>query len=252
MSDVVGIQAVRSALRSAPELARCLYVQKGRRGARMNELIGMARDADVRFQTVESAWFKRRVIDGEAHQGVVLEQRAVELPSEEDLFGALEHWTSPKTILVLDGVTDPRNLGACLRTANGAGAQAVVVPKRKSATLNAAALKTAQGGQDGVMVVEVTNLARFLKRLKDANVWLIGTDGEAAEPHYLTDLKGDVAIVMGAEGTGLRRLTRELCDYVVHIPMAGSVESLNVSVATGVVLYERLRQLSEASKSGVD
>lgn len=245
MSDVLGIQAVRSALRSTPELGRCLYILKGRRDARINELIGLAREAGIRYQTVEIPWFKRRVTDGEAHQGVVLEQRAVELPSEDELFAAMVGWSQPKTILVLDGVTDPRNVGACLRTANGSGVQALILPKRKSATLNATALKTAQGGQEGVMVVEVTNLARFLKRLRDQQFWLIGTDGEADAAHFQVDLGGDMALIMGAEDKGLRRLTRELCDQVVRIPMLGTVESLNVSVATGIVLFERQRQLAE-------
>ena len=190
MSDVVGILAVRTVLRSSPELARCLYVQKGRRDARVNELIGMAREQGIRFQTVEAAWFKRRVTDGEAHQGVLLEQRPMSLPTEEDLLSASENWPKPRTILVLDGVTDPRNIGACLRTANGAGVQALVLPKRKSGSLNAAALKTAQGGQEGVMVVEVTNLARFLKHTRDAGFWLIGTDGDTDQVHFDADLEG--------------------------------------------------------------
>lgn len=234
---------MRSSLRSAPELARCLFIQKGRRDARINELIGMAREEGIRYQIVEAAWFRRRVTDGEAHQGVFLEQREVSLPGEQDLYAALDGWTQPRTILVLDGVTDPRNVGACLRTANGAGAQALILPKRRSATLNAAALKTAQGGQEGVMVVEVTNLARCLSQLAAKGFWLIGTDGEAENEYHQLDLTRDLVVIMGAEDKGMRRLTREACDQLARIPMFGAVESLNVSVATGVILYERRRQL---------
>ncbi|NKC00224.1 MAG: 23S rRNA (guanosine(2251)-2'-O)-methyltransferase RlmB [Pseudomonadales bacterium] len=244
MSDVFGIQAVRSALRGSADRARCLYLQKGRRDARINELIGLAREHGVRFQTVESTWFRRRLSEGETHQGVLLEVLEISLAAEETLFETIPTWHGPITILVLDGITDPRNLGACLRTANGAGVQALVLPKRNSAPLNAAALKTAQGGMDGIMVVEVTNLARCLKKLAAEGFWLIGTDGEADVLHSDADFAQNAVIIMGSEDKGMRRLTREVCDQLVKIPMFGSVESLNVSVATGVILYERQRQLA--------
>lgn len=242
MSDVVGIQAARAALRASSDRARCLYILKGRRDARVNELIGMAREQNVRYQTVEAPWFKRRVVDGEAHQGVLLEMSETALATEEELFAALPEWGSPRTILVLDGVTDPRNLGACIRTANGAGVRAVVLPKRHSAPLNVAALKAAQGGQEGVMVVAVTNLVRCLKKLAQTGFWLVGTDGQAGMSYSECRYDSDLVIVLGSEDKGMRRLTREQCDQMVRIPMLGSVESLNVSVAAGVVLFERARQ----------
>lgn len=245
MSDVVGILAVRTALRTSVDQARCLYILKGRRDARVNELIGMAREQGVRFRTVEGPWFKRRVVDGEAHQGVLLELSETALATEQEMLEALPEWTSPRTILVLDGVTDPRNLGACIRTANGAGVQAVMLPKRNSAPLNIAALKAAQGGQEGVMVVAVTNLVRSLKKLADAGFWLVGTDDEAGGSYSECRYDKDLVMVLGSEDKGLRRLTRERCDQMVRIPMYGSVESLNVSVAAGIVLFERRRQLAE-------
>jgi 23S rRNA (guanosine2251-2'-O)-methyltransferase len=243
VSDIFGIQAVRSALRGSADRARCLYLLQGRRDARVNELIGLAREYGVRFQTVESAWFRRRLSDGEVHQGVLLEVLEVRLEAEEALFEAISTWQGPNTILVLDGITDPRNLGACLRTANGAGVHALILPKRNSAPLNAVALKTAQGGMDGVLVVEVTNLARCLKKLAAEGFWLVGTDGEAEVLLTDADFAHNAVIIVGSEDKGMRRLTREACDQLVKIPMFGSVESLNVSVATGVILYERQRQL---------
>ena len=145
-------------------------------------------------------------------------------------------------MLVLDGVTDPHNLGACLRTADAAGALAVIVPKDKSATLNATARKVACGAAEVVPLVAVTNLARTLEKLQKRGVWIVGTAGEASQELYSQDLSGPIALVMGAEGKGMRRLTHEHCDYLVRLPMAGSVSSLNVSVATGVCLFEALRQ----------
>jgi 23S rRNA (guanosine2251-2'-O)-methyltransferase len=154
----------------------------------------------------------------------------------------LDRSEAPPLLLVLDGVTDPHNLGACLRTADAAGALAVIVPKDKSATLNATARKVACGAAEVVPLVAVTNLARTLEKLQKRGVWIVGTAGEASQELYSQDLSGPIALVMGAEGKGMRRLTREHCDYLVRLPMAGSVSSLNVSVATGVCLFEALRQ----------
>jgi 23S rRNA (guanosine2251-2'-O)-methyltransferase len=148
----------------------------------------------------------------------------------------------PPFLLILDGVTDPHNLGACLRTADAVGVQAVIVPKDKSASLSPTVRKVACGAAETVPLVRVTNLARFMRGLRDDGVWLIGTAGEAGSTLYQADFKGAVALVMGAEGKGMRRLTREHCDLLINIPMQGQVDSLNVSVATGVCLYEALRQ----------
>ena len=241
MSDVFGIQAVRSVLRQDPDRARRLYVQRGRRDARMSELIGLARDAGIRHQAMDAQWFRRRLGDA-VHQGVVLECHEVALGGMDDL---LQRWPAlgpEPLVLILDGITDPRNFGACLRSASGAGVDVVIVPKRKNAPLSAVALKTAQGGVEDLLIVEVTNLARTMQQLRELQVWIVGTDGDAPMKYSEMRCDGPLAIVMGSEEKGLRRLTRENCDQLVQIPMLGSVASLNVSVAAGVMLYEVLRQ----------
>ena len=162
--------------------------------------------------------------------------------SEDDLLAMLSGSDKPPFLLILDGVTDPHNLGACLRTADAVGVQAVVVPKDKSASLSPTVRKVACGAAETVPLVRVTNLARFMRTIRDDGVWLIGTAGEADNTLYQADFTGPVALVMGAEGKGMRRLTREHCDLLINIPMLGHVDSLNVSVATGVCLYEALRQ----------
>ena len=241
MSDVFGIQAARSVLRQDPERARRLYVQRGRRDARMSELIALARDAGIRHQAMDAQWFRRRVGDA-AHQGVVLECHEVALAGMDDLLERWQNLGPEPLVLILDGITDPRNFGACLRSASGAGVDAVIVPKRKSAPLSAVALKTAQGGVEDLLIVEVTNLVRAMQTLRELRVWIVGTDGEATMNYTDMRCDGPLAIVMGSEEKGLRRLTREHCDQLVQIPMRGSVASLNVSVAAGVLLYEALRQ----------
>ncbi len=241
MSDVFGIQAVRAVLNDNPGRARSLFVQRGRRDARTNELIALAKAAGVRFQAKEAGWFRQRAGEA-AHQGALLECHDLELADEATLTARWDELGAAPLLLVLDGVTDPRNLGACLRSANGAGVDVVILPKRKSAPLSPVALKTAQGGAEELMIVEVTNLARTLKALKARGVWVIGADGEAELLYSELGASGPTALVMGSEGKGMRRLTRELCDQLVKIPMRGAVSSLNVSVATGVLLYEIQRQ----------
>ncbi len=241
MSDVVGIQAVRAVLRETPGRARNLYCQRGQRNARVNELIQLARDAGVRHQSVTPDFLERRA-EGAAHQGVLLECHELELTAESEFMDTLGDPGQGFLALVLDGVTDPRNFGACLRTANAAGADAVLVPKRKSAPLSPVALKAAQGGAEGLAIVEVTNLARCLKNLKDRGVWVVGTAGESARTYADIEAEVPLVVVLGSEGTGLRRLTADMCDYLVGIPMAGNVDSLNVSVAAGVVLFEVQRK----------
>ena len=241
MDEVIGIQAVRAALRDKPSLARNLYVIKGRRDARFNELIGMARESGVRYRVMDGAWFERRDIEG-AHQGVLLECHTRQLADEKTLQQRWAELGPTPVILVLDSITDPRNLGACLRTANAAAVDVVIVPKRNSAPLSAVAMKTAQGGAEDLFIVQVTNLARTLAWLKDQGVWLFGADANGDEVWQSLDNSSAIALVMGGEGRGLRRLTRSLCDKLVSIPMLGKVESLNVSVATGILLYEVVRQ----------
>ena len=182
-------------------------------------------------------------IEGEKnHQGVFARCSQVPTYGEADLEALVNNKQGDLLLLVLDGVTDPHNLGACLRTANAAGADAVIVPKDKSAALNATAIKIACGAADTTPLIKVTNLSRTLKDLQQSGVWIYGTAGEASNSVYQTSFAGHVAIVMGAEGEGMRRLTREGCDHLIHIPMAGAVSSLNVSVATGVCLFEVVRQ----------
>ena len=244
MDEVIGIQAARALLRENAQRGRCLYIQRGRRDARMNELISMAKDAGVRFQVVDDAWFRRRAADLK-HQGVLLECHAQELADEQALKTAWPNFGERPLVLVLDGVTDPRNLGACLRTANAAGVDAVILPKRNSAPLSAVALKTAQGGAEDLFIVQVTNLARCLTWLREQGVWLLGADGDGDQVWHAMDSSVPLGLVMGSEAKGLRRLTRSLCDQLVSIPMLGAVESLNVAVATGVLLFEVVRQRSE-------
>lgn len=246
MDEIIGIQAVRAALRDQPDLARALYLMQGRRDARYNELIGMARQVGVRYQVVADAWFKGKALEG-AHQGVLLECHSRTLADEKELQARWSELGPAPLILVLDSITDPRNLGACLRTANAASVDVVIMPKRNSAPLSAVALKTAQGGAEDLFIVQVTNLARTLTWLRDQGVWLFGADAQGDDVWQALDGSGATAVVMGSEGSGLRRLTRSLCDKLVSIPMLGKVESLNVSVATGILLYEAVRQRHKPS-----
>lgn len=240
MSQVYGLHPVAALLAEDPARIRVLYVQRGRRDARMQELLGTARAAGIRVEAVERAWLDRRCSG--RHQGVVADCQALALLSEREFELRWPDLPAPHLLLVLDGVTDPGNLGACLRSANGAGVQAVLLPKRRSAPVNEAALKAAAGGAAGLLLVEVSNLARRLEWLKQAGVWLVGTDGGAATLWHQADLTVSTAIVLGSEGSGMRALTARLCDATVRIPMQGSVESLNVSVAAGVLLFEAVRQ----------
>ena len=177
------------------------------------------------------------------HQGAVAAVRPLKAWDEHDLLEALKTVAAP-LLLILDGVTDPHNLGACLRTADAAGVQAVMIPKDRAATVDGVARKVAAGAAEFIPVASVTNLARTIDRLKERGIWVVGTDGEAEQTLYAADLKRPLALVLGGEGDGMRRLTRERCDFLVRIPMAGHMESLNVSVAAGVALFEALRQRS--------
>ena len=237
---VIGIHAVRELLQHNSNVKR-LCVQSGRGDARIEELIELASRAGILVEKMP-----RRELDqlvSGRHQGVAA--RAVFAASswqEKDLRRLLEGLDHDPLLLVLDEVTDPHNLGACLRSADAAGVDAVVIPKDRSAPLNMTVRKVASGAAETVPLVAVTNLSRMLKELKELGVWLCGTAGEAEKSLYQQDLTGPLALVMGSEGRGLRRLTQEACDFLVAIPMAGTVGSLNVSVATGVCLFEAVRQ----------
>jgi 23S rRNA (guanosine2251-2'-O)-methyltransferase len=240
MSQVAGLHAVAALLAEAPERVRALYVQRGRRDRRMSEVISAARACGIRVEFAERRWLDGRV-EG-SHQGVLADCHDLALADERDLESRWSELKAPVLLLVLDGITDPRNLGACLRSANAAGVDAVLVPRRRSAPLNEAALKAAAGGAEGLLIVEVANLARRLEWLKAQGVWIIGAAGEGEPAWTAADFRVDCAIVVGSEGEGMRALTRKLCDEVVRIPMQGSVSSLNVSVATGILLFEAVRQ----------
>lgn len=242
MSDtrlIHGFHAVTAKLRHAPEDVTEIYVAEGRQDARMRELLKAAEAAGVRVIVSEPARLDG-MAGGGRHQGVVAKVAAAgKFLTLDDVLANL---AEPALFLVLDGVTDPHNLGACLRVADAAGAHAVIAPKDRACGLNATAIKVASGAADTVPYLMVTNLARTLRELREAGVWLIGAAGEAGKDLYAIDQKGPTAWVLGAEGAGLRRLTRDTCDELARIPMYGSVESLNVSVASGICLFEARRQ----------
>ncbi|MCW3147211.1 23S rRNA (guanosine(2251)-2'-O)-methyltransferase RlmB [Stutzerimonas stutzeri] len=247
MSDlerIYGLHAVEALLRHHPKRVKQVWLAEGRGDPRVQRLVELAGQARVRVGQCErremDAW-----VEG-VHQGIVAEVSPSQVWGEAMLDELLDRVEGAPLLLVLDGVTDPHNLGACLRTADAAGAVAVIVPKDKSATLNATVRKVACGAAEVIPLVAVTNLARSLEKLQQRGVWIVGTAGEAEQELYAQDLTGPIALVMGAEGKGMRRLTREHCDYLVRLPMAGSVSSLNVSVATGICLFEALRQRGAA------
>jgi 23S rRNA (guanosine2251-2'-O)-methyltransferase len=236
-----GIHAVRVLLSRHPERVRRVLLAGGRDAGRLAEIRGCAERAGVPVGTADDATLDK-LADGERHQGVVAEVLPRAGDPETQLEEALEAAGSAPLLLVLDGVQDPHNLGACLRSADAAGVAAVVVPRDRAAGLTPVVRKVAAGAAETVPLVAVVNLARTLRDLKERGIWLVGTDDAADRTLYDADLKGPVALVMGSEGEGMRRLTRECCDQLVSIPMAGAVESLNVSVATGVALFEAVRQ----------
>ena len=248
MEKVVGIHAVRSALRDFATSPRCLYVLQGRRDARINELIGLSRDRRVRYQVVPRGWFEKKSLEPN-HQGVLLEMQSMRLMNEQEFKNWWEQGEMPSLILILDGMTDPRNLGACLRSANAAGVDAVLLPKRRIAPLSSTVMKVAQGGCEELTMVETGNIARTLKWLREREVWIIGADGAGGSIWESNVGNRPIALVLGDEGKGLRRLTKELCDEMASIPMFGTVESLNVSVAAGVLLYELRRRTAYAAHS---
>ncbi|HMW30138.1 MAG TPA: 23S rRNA (guanosine(2251)-2'-O)-methyltransferase RlmB [Plasticicumulans sp.] len=239
---IYGLHAVGAALRHEPQRLRGLWVDRRRRDARIRELLALAEAAGVRVYA-EDAEALDRQCGGERHQGVFARMKAAERQWREDELDALlDAIEGPALLLVLDGVQDPHNLGACLRSADAAGVHAVLAPNDRAAGLTPTVRKVACGAAEHVPFIPVTNLARTLRELKQRGIWLVGAAGEAEADLYAMDLAGPVALVLGAEEKGLRRLTREECDYLAHIPMTGTVESLNVSVATGVFLFEALRQ----------
>ena len=236
---LVGFHAVTSRLRQKPETVREIYVDASRSDTRAKDLKAAATRANVRVIAVDSKRLDG-MSGGARHQGVVANADDVKMP--QFIEDVLEGLDEPPLLLILDGVQDPHNLGACLRVADGAGAHAVIAPKDRSVGLTTAAIKVASGAAESVPYIVVTNLARTMRDLKERDIWLIGADDEAKESIYKARLDGALGLVLGAEGEGLRRLTKDSCDSLVSIPMLGSVESLNVSVASGVCLYEARRR----------
>ncbi|TYC58791.1 23S rRNA (guanosine(2251)-2'-O)-methyltransferase RlmB [Zoogloea oleivorans] len=236
---IYGFHAVLAKLRHDPEGIFEIFTDAQRNDARARDLLRHAEQLGMRIIPSEGERLDK-MVGTRRHQGVVarIDGRRKELKLPDVLDGL----TEPALLLVLDGIQDPHNLGACLRVADAAGAHAVIAPKDKAVGLNATAIKVASGAADTVPYVTVTNLARALREMQEAGVWILGAAGEAEKSLYTVDQKGSIAWVLGAEGDGLRRLTRETCDELVRIPMYGSVESLNVSVASGLCLFEARRQ----------
>lgn len=237
---IYGIHALESVIEREPERLIELFVLKGKDEKSIHTIVNQARRFGASIQFCQRKTLDEKA-DSAQHQGVVARVKPGKVFTENDLPAIIEKQEQP-FLLILDGVTDPHNLGACLRTADGAGVHAVIVPKDNSATLTPVVRKVACGAAEVIPLVQVTNLARTLRDLQGMGLWIVGTAGEAESNIYQCKLSGPMALVMGAEDKGMRRLTREHCDELIKLPMAGSVSSLNVSVATGVCLYEIVRQ----------
>lgn len=234
-----GFHAVRSRLRHEAASVYEVYYDVARTDRRMQDLLAVAKEANVKLIQADERRLSS-LAGTNRHQGIVAHAQALSTARNiDELLDAIE---GPPLLLVLDGITDPHNLGACLRVADSSGAHAVIAPRDKSVGLNATVAKVASGAADFMPYITVTNLARTLRELKEREIWVVGTSDDAEKSLYETDLTGGTAIVMGSEGHGMRRLTRETCDELISIPMFGQVESLNVSVASGVCLYEARRQ----------
>jgi 23S rRNA (guanosine2251-2'-O)-methyltransferase len=234
-----GFHAVGVRLKTAPQSVIEVYFEPTRRDARMRQFLDRARDAGVRLIEADALRLAK-LAGSHGHQGVAA--RVHEIQAVKSLDDLLDQVEGPPLLLVLDGVTDPHNLGACLRVADGAGAHAVIAPKDHAVGVNATVAKVASGAAETVPYFMVTNLARTMGELKERSIWCVGTSEDAPRTLYQADLKIPLALVLGAEGPGMRQLTRKTCDELVSIPMRGALESLNVSVASGICLYEAMRQ----------
>jgi len=241
LQTLIGFHAVSAALKGAAGDIEWLRVLANSRNKRLHEIEARATGAGIRVTKATPAELDQ-LAGRQRHQGVIAGFRGTNVAPEGQLDAILDAVTGPPLVLVLDGVQDPHNLGACLRTAEAAGVHLVILCKDRSAGITPVVRRAASGAAETLPVIQATNLARTLRALKQRGVWLAGTSDAATDALYATDLSGPLALVMGSEGSGLRRLTAEICDYLVGIPMAGQVESLNVSVATGVCLYEINRQ----------
>lgn len=240
MNWVFGIHAVHTILKSSPQRVTELQVQRGREDSRLQKLLNLAdqHGIKVHWSTVKQM---DALVDGR-HQGIVALCKEGSTHDEEYLMALVEQHGQSAFFLILDGVTDPHNLGACLRSADGAGVHGIIVPKDNSVGLTPVVYKVASGAAETVPLISVTNLARTLQKLQQQGLWVVGTSGDANNLIYDVDLTGPIAIVMGSEGNGMRKLTRNHCDFLCKLPMAGEVTSLNISVATGICLFEAVRQ----------
>jgi 23S rRNA (guanosine2251-2'-O)-methyltransferase len=241
LTKIVGLHAAQSALMYSPQKISRAWVDSERHDKRLETLLETLSKLDISIEKVERKKLDK-LADGMNHQGVVLEVALPEELSENDLKVAVEHLSENALFLVLDNVQDPHNLGACLRTADATGVHGIIITKDNAVGITPTVCKVASGAAETVPVYVVTNLARTLRWLKTEGVWVIGTAGEAESTLFKSDFTVPMALVIGAEEKGMRRLTREQCDFLVKLPMLGTVESLNLSVATGVLLYEVLRQ----------
>lgn len=240
-SKLFGLHSVQAALDYSPNKIHKAWVDTGRQDKRLNQAIDNLLDLGIEPEKVDRKKLDR-LAENNNHQGIVIE---VEMPaelSESDLKTAVENLTETALFLVLDNVQDPHNLGACLRTADATGVHGVIITKDNATGITPTVCKVASGAAETVPVYQVTNLARTLRWLKGEGLWIMGAAGETAQTIYSTDFSVPMALVVGTEGKGLRRLTKEQCDVLVSVPMLGKVESLNLSVATGVLLYEAVRQ----------
>lgn len=238
---VYGLHAVKALLSNSLRTAKQLYINKDRTDEKLQAILLLAENNNVPIEVLSSQLMNQRFSEFN-HQGVVALSTALPTYSETDIASLLTRCKAPLFILILDGVTDPHNLGACLRTADAAGVDFVIIPKDKSVGITPVVSKVACGAAEAIPLIRVTNLVRAIERLKEAGVWIYGAAGEAPQSIYQLEFTSSIAIILGAEGTGLRRLTRDHCDGLFSLPMQGSVESLNVSVATGLSLYEVVRQ----------
>lgn len=249
MSDhvIFGVHAVTALLSNPHRTIKKIFINQERMDKRIQELLSKAEQAHLDIEKLSSQKMNQRFADF-THQGVVALASPLPDFGESDLPTLLESCKKPALILILDGITDPHNLGACLRTADATGVDFVMIPKDKNASITPVVSKVACGAAESIPLVKVTNLVRAMEILKQEGVWIYGAAGEADRDLYQVDCSGNIAIAMGAEGEGLRRLTREHCDGLYSLPMSGTVESLNVSVATGVSLYEIIRQRGKKSE----
>lgn len=239
---IYGIHAVLAAVSKNNGNVERLWIQRGKGNKKYSDIIEKAETAKLNVSWADKNELDKLVDHGAVHQGVIASIKNISVGTDNDLNEMLDNLTAQPMLLILDGVMDPHNLGACLRTADAAGVHGVILPKSKGVTVNATVCKVASGAAENISIFEVSNLARTIGNLKQRGIWIIGTADKAEQEIFSIDLSGPVAIAMGNEGKGLRRLTQEECDHLAAIPVHGSVSSLNVSAATAVCLYETVRQ----------